>query len=90
MGCANGCIAINLVNDLLQASAAHQTPLPCVCKLPSSPSPSATLALTPTNTQAHPNANCILVTTETTTPAFYPGHDKSRMVSARGREALAD
>eukprot|EP00983_Pelagomonas_calceolata_P037738 1136484-Pelagomonas_calceolata.AAC.5 len=29
--------------------------------------------------QAHPNANAVFVTTETTTPAFYAGHDKHRM-----------
>ncbi|KAF5841900.1 FAE1/Type III polyketide synthase-like protein-domain-containing protein [Dunaliella salina] len=31
--------------------------------------------------QAHPNANAVFVTTETTTPAFYAGHDKHRMVT---------
>ena len=32
-------------------------------------------------TQAHPNSNAILVTTETTTPAYYPGKDRSRLVA---------
>lgn len=31
--------------------------------------------------QAHPNANAVLLTTEVTTPAFYPGHDTHRMVT---------
>lgn len=31
--------------------------------------------------QAHPNANAVLLTTETVTPCYYPGQDKHRMVS---------
>ena len=30
--------------------------------------------------RAHPNSNAVLLTTETTTPAYYPGHDKHRLV----------
>jgi 3-ketoacyl-CoA synthase len=31
--------------------------------------------------KARPNSNAVLLTTETTTPVFYPGKDKHRMVS---------
>ncbi|KAJ9510740.1 hypothetical protein QJQ45_027645 [Haematococcus lacustris] len=31
--------------------------------------------------QARPNSNAVFLTTEVTTPAFYPGHDKHRLVT---------
>jgi 3-ketoacyl-CoA synthase len=31
--------------------------------------------------QAYPNANAVLLTTETTTPAYYPGCDKHRQIT---------
>ncbi|GMH38224.1 hypothetical protein BSKO_06108 [Bryopsis sp. KO-2023] len=31
--------------------------------------------------KAHPNSNAVLVTTETTTPAFYQGNERSRLVT---------
>jgi 3-ketoacyl-CoA synthase len=31
--------------------------------------------------QAHPNSNAVLLTTETTTPAYYPGRDKHRQIT---------
>lgn len=82
MGCANGVVAINLVSDLLKVRAAGHT-APCAALVPLDLAVACTYA-SPTRTrpcaQAHPNCNAILACNECTTPAFYRGHDKSRLV----------
>ena len=86
MGCSNGVVAINMIQDLLRVGSRESVIF--MLHMPrffSDRRNNVQLILQwhfPGDCcfQAHPNKNAVFVTTDVTTPAFYGGHDKHRMV----------